>query len=104
MRFVLRASRPGNRRVLAWLAAAGLALALLPAAGTAVASADRSPAAARPPLAGKVIGIDPGHNGLNYTRPAFLSHKVWNGREREDCDTAGTSTAGRYTEARFNWN
>ena len=58
----------------------------------------------RLPLAGKVVGIDPGHNGLNYTSPAFLARKVWNGREWEGCDTTGTRTSGGYTEARFNWN
>ena len=60
--------------------------------------------ASRLPLAGKVVGIDPGHNGLNYTSPAFLARKVWNGREWEGCDTTGTRTASGYTEARFNWN
>src|SRR5215813_4510178 len=55
------------------------------------------------PLAGKIIGIDPGHNGRNYTDPAFLNHQVWNGREWENCDTTGTETNGGYTEAKFNW-
>ena len=60
---------------------------------------------ARPePLAGKIIGIDPGHNGRNWTDPGYLSHKVWNGRAWEDCDTTGTQTASGYTEARFNFN
>jgi len=99
-----RAFRPGSLLVLACLVAAGLALAVLPATGTAPASAGRVPAPGRGPLAGKIIGIDPGHNGLNYTSPAFLDHKIWNGREWEDCDTAGTQTAGGYTEAGFNWN
>jgi N-acetylmuramoyl-L-alanine amidase len=91
------------------LAAAGL----LTVAGVLVmtASAAASPAAgprvaaalARKPLAGKIIGIDPGHNGRNYTDPAFIDHKVWNGREWEDCDTTGTETDGGYTEAKFNW-
>jgi len=58
---------------------------------------------ARKPLAGKVIGIDPGHNGRNYTDPAFLNHQIWNGREWENCDTTGTQTNGGYTEAKFNW-
>jgi N-acetylmuramoyl-L-alanine amidase len=109
-----------RRRVLAWLTAAALALGLLlvtglPAADTAEGSvgqaggspgtADRAPAVAgRGPLAGKVIGIDPGHNGLNYTSPSFLNRTVWNGREREGCDTTGTRTAGGYTEASFTWN
>jgi N-acetylmuramoyl-L-alanine amidase len=56
------------------------------------------------PLAGKIIGIDPGHNGRNYTDPAFLDRQIWNGREWEDCDTTGTSTNGGYSEARYNWN
>jgi N-acetylmuramoyl-L-alanine amidase len=123
--------RVSRRGVLAGLVAAGLALVLAPATST---SADIRPApaqtpdqvparaqalapvraqapaqgpaqaAGRRPLAGKVVGIDPGHNGLNYTSPAFLNRKVWNGREREGCDTTGTRTAGGYTEARFTWN
>ena len=55
------------------------------------------------PLAGVVIGIDPGHNGRNYTDPAYLNHQVWNGREYEDCDTTGTETNGGYPEPRFTW-
>jgi len=62
------------------------------------------PARVRKPLAGKVIGIDPGHNGLNGTDPTFLNHQIWNGREDENCNTTGTQTAGGYTEALFNWN
>jgi N-acetylmuramoyl-L-alanine amidase len=56
------------------------------------------------PLAGKVVGIDPGHNGRNYTDPSFLNQQVFNGRTEEDCDTTGTETAGGYTEAQFNFN
>ena len=77
--------------------------ALAPVRARAAARA-AAQAASRRPLAGKVVGIDPGHNGLNYTSPAFLNRKVWNGREWEGCDTTGTQTAGGYTEARFNWN
>jgi N-acetylmuramoyl-L-alanine amidase len=54
-------------------------------------------------LAGRVIGIDPGHNGRNYTDPTYIDRQVWNGRENEDCDTTGTSTDGGYTEALFNY-
>jgi N-acetylmuramoyl-L-alanine amidase len=108
-----RAPGPGRRRALAWaaVAVAGFVLALvpatgsaLPAAGTTVAGAGRAAVTVRGPLAGKIIGIDPGHNGLNYTSPAFLNRKVWNGRAWEGCDTTGTQTAGGYTEARFTWN
>jgi N-acetylmuramoyl-L-alanine amidase len=66
-----------------------------------------APAPAKHPaltLAGKVVGIDPGHNGDNYTDPTFIDHPIWNGREQETCDTTGTATDGGYSEARFNWN
>jgi N-acetylmuramoyl-L-alanine amidase len=56
------------------------------------------------PLQGKVVGIDPGHNGLNYTDPAFLNQQVFNGRTQEGCDTTGTQTESGYTEAQFNFN
>ena len=56
------------------------------------------------PLSGTVIGIDPGHNGRNYSDPSFINHLVWNGREMETCDTTGTSTDAGYTEAQYNWN
>jgi N-acetylmuramoyl-L-alanine amidase len=103
MNFDQRASRPACRHVLACLGAAGLVLAVLAVTSAASAGAARS-AGSREPLAGKIIGIDPGHNGLNYTDPAFLAKQIWNGREWEDCDTTGTQTPSGYTEARFNWN
>jgi N-acetylmuramoyl-L-alanine amidase len=56
------------------------------------------------PLAGKVVGIDPGHNGRNWSDPAYIDRQIWNGREWENCDTTGTETDGGYTEARFTWN
>jgi N-acetylmuramoyl-L-alanine amidase len=55
-------------------------------------------------LSGTVIGIDPGHNGRNYSDPSFINHLVWNGRTMETCDTTGTATDGGYTEAQFNWS
>ena len=55
------------------------------------------------PLAGKVVGIDPGHNGRNNTDPSYLNHQVWNGRQWEACDTTGTETNGGYPEPRFTW-
>jgi len=53
------------------------------------------------PLAGKIVGIDPGHNGGNFSHPADLARQIWNGRSTEDCDTTGTETDAGYTEARF---
>jgi N-acetylmuramoyl-L-alanine amidase len=78
----------------------GLAPALRAVRSASVESAAR---AARP-LAGKVVGIDPGHNGGNFSDPSFINAPVWNGREEEACDTTGTETDGGYTEARFNFN
>ena len=95
----------GSRNVFGRLAAGLMAAALVLVPATGISADVRpAPAAARPPLAGKIVGIDPGHNGLNYTSPALLNRKVWNGREWEGCDTTGTRTAGGYTEAGFTWN
>jgi N-acetylmuramoyl-L-alanine amidase len=73
---------------------------------TAVGSASTAPPSTTPrqPLAGVTIGVDPGHNGLNYTDPATIDAPVWNGREDETCNTTGTETDSGYTEAEFNWN
>ncbi len=55
------------------------------------------------PLAGKVVGIDPGHNGANGTAPSIVDQPVFNGVGYEPCDTSGTATDGGYTEAQFNF-
>jgi len=56
------------------------------------------------PLAGKVVGIDPGHNGDNWSDPSVIDTPVFNGRSSEPCDTTGTATDGGYTEATFNFD
>ena len=56
------------------------------------------------PLAGDVVGIDPGHNGLNYSAPGVIDQPVFNGTGTETCDTTGTATDGGYSEAQFNFN
>ena len=61
-----------------------------------------SPAAL--PLAGKIIGIDPGHNGGNFTDPGAIARLVWNGTAWETCDTTGTTTDGGYPEAQFTFD
>jgi N-acetylmuramoyl-L-alanine amidase len=55
-------------------------------------------------LSGKIVAIDPGHNGGNFTDPSYINKLIWNGREYETCDTTGTETDSGYTEALFNWN
>ena len=48
--------------------------------------------------------MDPGHNGGNEAAPGIINQIIWNGRERETCDTTGTETDTGYTEAQFNYN
>jgi N-acetylmuramoyl-L-alanine amidase len=62
------------------------------------------PAGPVKPLSGVTVGVDPGHNGRNYTDPSYIDHQIWNGREDENCNTTGTATDGGYTEARFNFD
>lgn len=101
-------NRLGSRSRAVFTGSIGaVSMAVLAAVASAAASAaptgHATTAAAKKPLAGKIIGIDPGHNGRNWTDPAFLNKQIWNGRAREDCDTTGTQTAGGYTEAKFNF-
>ena len=67
-------------------------------------SSSASPSSSALPLAGKVVGIDPGHNGGNFTDPGYINQLIWNGRAQETCDTAGTETTSGYTEALFNFH
>src|SRR5712664_60065 len=71
--------------------------ALSPASGSsggASSSSGDSPGASQTPaalpLAGKTIGIDPGHNGGNFDDFAYINTMIWNGRAEETCDTTGT--------------
>ncbi len=63
----------------------------------------RFPPTGRGRLDGKVILVDPGHNGGNFAAASVINRLIWNGRESETCDTTGTETHGGYTEALFNW-
>jgi N-acetylmuramoyl-L-alanine amidase len=94
-------SRAKGSRIVATLTCSTLAVLILacPPVGAA-----RRPRPTRLPLTGKVVGIDPGHNGGNGADPSYINHPIWNGREVEGCDTTGTETDGGYTEARFNFN
>jgi N-acetylmuramoyl-L-alanine amidase len=79
-----------------------------PAPATPTAPAPATPTAPAPataakPLAGEIVGIDPGHNGGNFTASSYIGHQIWNGREWEACDTTGTETDGGYIEAQFNF-
>lgn len=56
------------------------------------------------PLAGKVVVVDPGHNGQNYRHPAEINKKVNVLTQWKACDTTGTATANGYSEAAFTWD
>ena len=54
-------------------------------------------------LAGKIVAIDPGHNGKNYLNTRLIDRPVNIGTETRACDTTGTETQdGKYTESAFN--
>ncbi|MEV7012332.1 N-acetylmuramoyl-L-alanine amidase [Streptosporangium sp. NPDC051022] len=55
-------------------------------------------------LQGKVIVIDPGHNGQNYRHPSEINKQVNILTEKKACDTTGTATNSGYSEAAFTWD
>ena len=55
-------------------------------------------------LAGKIVAVDPGHNGGNAGDTAYIDVPIFNGRTEESCDTTGTETDSGYTEATFNFH
>ena len=64
------------------------------------------PSAAAPPVgSGKVVVLDPGHNGGNGSHPAEINRQVPAGRgQRKPCNTTGTSTNAGYPEHAFTWD
>lgn len=69
------------------------------------ASASASPSVARArPLAGKVVVIDPGHNGGNWADPQAINRLVNVITESKPCDTTGTATDAGYTEHAFTFD
>lgn len=59
--------------------------------------------AARKPLRGKVIVIDPGHQLGNASHPRKINRLVDAGGFMKACNTTGTATHGGYPEATFAW-
>jgi N-acetylmuramoyl-L-alanine amidase len=53
-------------------------------------------------LGGKVIVVDPGHNGGNATHGADIAEQVFIGNGTKECDTTGTQTGDGYEEFAFN--
>jgi N-acetylmuramoyl-L-alanine amidase len=69
-------------------------------AATTTTTTTAAPAAS---LAGRVIVIDPGHNGQNYAHPDEINQIVDIGNGTKACNTTGTATADGYAEATLNW-
>ena len=83
-------------------------LALSTACGGAVPAA-RLPASPASPsaggaLAGKVVVLDPGHNGGNAAHPEVINREVDVINGRKACNTTGTETASGYAEHAFTWD
>ena len=55
-------------------------------------------------LAGKVIVIDPGHNGGNGRAAARIAQLVNIGNGTKACDTTGAQTNPGYAESAFTWD
>ncbi|TDC49952.1 N-acetylmuramoyl-L-alanine amidase [Actinomadura sp. KC345] len=55
-------------------------------------------------VAGKVIVLDPGHNGGNASHPDEINKQVDVGNGRKACDTSGTNTADGFGEHAFTWD
>jgi N-acetylmuramoyl-L-alanine amidase len=76
---------------------AALAAAVFIAASMLVSHASAAPAN----IAGKIVFLDPGHNGSN---DASISRQVPTGRGgTKDCQASGTSTEDGYPEHTFAW-
>ncbi len=56
-----------------------------------------------PPLKGKVVVLDPGHQLGNASFPAEINAPVDAGGVEKACNTTGTATGGGYAEATLVW-
>lgn len=64
-----------------------------------------SSSAPRPPLAGRTVVLDPGHNGGNAAHPRQVNRQVSAGfGQRKACNTTGTETRDGYSEHAFAWD
>jgi N-acetylmuramoyl-L-alanine amidase len=67
-------------------------------------TANPASAPAAQPLAGKIIVLDPGHNGGNGSHPAIINRLVNVITEWKPCDTVGAETDLGYPEHAFSFN
>ena len=105
------AAQAGNAPLRATASGAGTSGTGTSATGTsrtaapgAANGAAATPSAHPRPLAGKVIVLDPGHNGANWSHPAFINHLVNVITGWKSCDTTGAETDAGYPEHAFNFD
>ena len=55
------------------------------------------------PLAGRIIVVDPGHNGRNFEHLDEINRLVDIGNGTKPCNSTGTAAADGLTEAELNW-
>ncbi|GAB3720278.1 N-acetylmuramoyl-L-alanine amidase [Amycolatopsis oliviviridis] len=76
-----------------------------PSSSTPPPSAPPPPPATQQPKTGKVVVLDPGHNGGNASKPGEINKQVPAGRGKtKPCNTTGTSTNSGYSEHAFTWD
>jgi N-acetylmuramoyl-L-alanine amidase len=98
----------GDTGAVKALVSASLAAALAAGAALVPAAPSHAPMAVvtrssvtPPPLAGRVVVIDAGHQLGNHNFPALISKLVPAGGFMKPCNTTGTATNGGYPEATF---
>ena len=79
------------------------AVLLVAPAGAASAYVAPGGGGSSPPLAGRTIVIDPGHQLGNHNYPRKIRRPVPAGGFRKPCNTTGTATRGGFAEATFVW-
>ncbi|MDY6871371.1 MAG: Rv3717 family N-acetylmuramoyl-L-alanine amidase [Actinomycetota bacterium] len=94
---------PASLRVGAAIATSLLVAASTFATTTFATTTFAAPASAAPAnIAGKIVFLDPGHNGAN---DASIARQVPTGRGgTKDCQASGTSTEDGYPEHTFAWD
>ncbi|MCU1645045.1 MAG: N-acetylmuramoyl-L-alanine amidase [Nocardia sp.] len=107
--------RVGRVRNRHWKSTAAICGALLIAAGGTGSAAVPTPVQHRPamdlpalpgfPVAGRIVVIDPGHNGGGGAHPDEINAQVPDGRGgMKSCNTTGTNANDGYSEHEFNWD
>lgn len=72
-------------------------------AATSPATTDAARPVEPAPLAGRVVVVDPGHNGANGRHTAEIDRPVPIGNGSKPCNTTGTASVRGLSESRFNW-